>query len=171
MTEKKNGFTLIELLVVLGIIGVLSALIYASFGDARAQARNKTMMTDLKQVQLALEVYKAQYNRYPTVADFSSSGATGLVSNFIPKLPVAANSANASCSLSYTTDAGGTYYKYTAQTCYVATNAIEGIQANSEFARCPSSCGTCAGSSYATYITTAAFYQSMAVYSLGGQCN
>lgn len=167
MTEKKNGFTLIELLVVLGIIGVLSALIYASFGDARAQARNKTMMTDLKQVQLALEVYKAQYNRYPSVAEFSSSGATGLVTNFIPKLPVIGNSGNSNCTLNYTTD--GTYYKYTALRCYAANNATEGIQANSEFARCPSSCGgNCAGA--ALDVTSVNFYETMAVYSLGGQC-
>ncbi len=155
-----------ELLVVLAIIGVLAAVVYGGFGDARAQAKNKAFMSDLKQVQLALELYKAQYNAYPAAID------TLRTSGFIPKLPATSNSANSSCSLTYTTGTGNASYKYTAVSCYSASAAAQGVQATDEFARCPSSCGTCAGSTFdATYRSTAAFYQTMAIYSLGSECS
>ncbi len=168
--RAKRGFTIIELLVVIAIIGILAAIIYAGFGDSRALARNKSFMSDLKQTQLSLELYKAQYNRYPSTSDFSTAnGATSLVPNFLPKLPVVGNSANSSCTLTYTTDTNGTYYKYTAFRCYYATAATQGITTTNEFARCPSSCGTtCAGATLDT--TSVNFYETLAIYSLGGQC-
>ncbi|MCD5381402.1 MAG: type II secretion system GspH family protein, partial [Candidatus Pacebacteria bacterium] len=61
----KKGFTLIELLVVIGIIGVLSAVLYANFGDAREDARNKAIKVEMKEGQLAIELYKAQNGSYP----------------------------------------------------------------------------------------------------------
>ena len=47
-------------MVVVGIIAILSSILYANFNEARMIARDKTRMTTLKEVQLALELYKAQ---------------------------------------------------------------------------------------------------------------
>ncbi len=164
------GFTIMELLVVLAIIGILVAVVYGGFGDARSQARDKTMMSDIKQLQLALELHKAQYNSYP--ASGLDALRIALVPTFIPKLPDVDNSANTSCSFTYNAISGNTSYKFTAANCHSATAAAQGIQAANEFARCPSSCGTCAGSTFnAAYRSTAAFYQTMAIYSLGSECN
>jgi type II secretion system protein G len=62
----KRGFTLIELLVVIGIIGLLSMVITVAFGNARLKARDAKRMSDLKQVQTALELYYTDQGRYPT---------------------------------------------------------------------------------------------------------
>ncbi len=161
-----------ELLVVLAIIGVLAAVVYGGFGDARSQARDKTMMSDLKQLQLALELHKAQYNSYP--ASGLAALETALVPAFIPKIPDVDNSANTACAFTYTAISGNTSYKFTAANCHSATAAAQGISATNEFARCPSSCNAtgCAGSTFdATYRGTPAFYQTMAIYSLGSECN
>lgn len=57
MLKNKKGFTLIELLVVIAIIGVLASIVLASLQNARAKSRDARRITDLKQLQLALELY------------------------------------------------------------------------------------------------------------------
>lgn len=52
-----GGFTLIELLVVIAIIGVLASIVLASLNSARRKSRDARRITDIKQIQLALELY------------------------------------------------------------------------------------------------------------------
>lgn len=65
---NKKGFTLIELLVVVAIIGLLSTLAVVALGSARLRARDSKRLSDLKQVQTALELYYTDNNAYPTAA-------------------------------------------------------------------------------------------------------
>lgn len=62
---NKKGFTLIELLVVIGIIGLLSTLAVVALGSARQKARDSKRLSDIKQVQTALELYFTDNNTYP----------------------------------------------------------------------------------------------------------
>ena len=66
--NKKSGFTLIELLVVISIIGILSTVVLASLNTARRKSRDARRITDLKQIQLALELYfdGVGASNYPT---------------------------------------------------------------------------------------------------------
>jgi len=61
----KKAFTLIELLVVISIIALLSSIVLAALNDARAKARDSRRIQDLKQVQNALELFRADYGKYP----------------------------------------------------------------------------------------------------------
>ncbi|MFW6209899.1 MAG: type II secretion system protein [Patescibacteria group bacterium] len=63
--EKCGGFTLIEVLVVITIIGILVAVIYGNFSSSRERTQNKSLVNELKEVQLALESYRAQQGNYP----------------------------------------------------------------------------------------------------------
>ncbi|MDO8575796.1 MAG: prepilin-type N-terminal cleavage/methylation domain-containing protein [bacterium] len=81
-TSYKRGFTLIELLVVIAIIGILSSVVLASLNSARKKGRDARRVADVKQIQLALELYYDANSNYPT----SLSG--GLVSGgFISAVP------------------------------------------------------------------------------------
>lgn len=60
-----RGFTLIELLVVIAIIGLLSTLAVVSLNNARQKSRDAKRVSDIKQVQTALELYYADQNGYP----------------------------------------------------------------------------------------------------------
>ncbi len=66
MTKRNKGFTLIELLVVIAIIGILSSVVLASLNSARKKARDARRVADIKQVQLALELYFDANRNYPT---------------------------------------------------------------------------------------------------------
>lgn len=66
--ESLKGFTLIELLVVIAIIGVLSTLAVYSTNIARQRSRDAKRITDISQLQTALELYFADEQGYPVTA-------------------------------------------------------------------------------------------------------
>jgi prepilin-type N-terminal cleavage/methylation domain-containing protein len=77
MLKKQRGFTLIELLVVIAIIGLLASIILASLDQARKKGRDARRVADVKEVQLALELYYDANNGYPS----SAGGALSLISS------------------------------------------------------------------------------------------
>lgn len=62
---KSKGFTLIELLVVVAIIGILATVVLASLGAAREKARDAKQVSEIKQIQNALELYYLDNGKYP----------------------------------------------------------------------------------------------------------
>jgi type II secretion system protein G len=64
-TLKQKGFTLIELLVVVAIIGVLATIVLSSLSNARAQARDARRVSEMKNLETALEMYYLDNNGYP----------------------------------------------------------------------------------------------------------
>lgn len=85
--KAKQGFTLIELLVVIAIIGILSSVVLASLNSARVKARDARRVADIKQLQVALELYYDANGAYPAaLADLvGSSGGASLPA--VPKDP------------------------------------------------------------------------------------
>ncbi|MFH1522588.1 MAG: type II secretion system protein [Patescibacteria group bacterium] len=71
--NTKKGFTLIELLVVISIIGLLSSMAVYAINSARVKARDTKRKADLKQVQLALELFYDNNNTYPSETYCDSS--------------------------------------------------------------------------------------------------
>ncbi len=91
------GFTLIELLVVIAIIGVLSTLAVYSTNVARQKSRDAKRITDIGQVQTALELYFIDQQGYPVVAAPVALGG-------------AAAQALSNAGLTATADIGATVY-------------------------------------------------------------
>jgi type II secretion system protein G len=83
MTNTKRGFTLIELLVVIAIIGILSSVVLASLNSARQKARDSKRLTDIAQIQTALELYFDSNGDYPTTTE----GIAALAPAYIPTVP------------------------------------------------------------------------------------
>ncbi|MBV9867241.1 MAG: DUF1559 domain-containing protein [Abitibacteriaceae bacterium] len=62
--HRTTGFTLIELLVVIAIIAILAAILFPVFGRARENARRAACQSNLKQIGLAIEQYKQDYDSF-----------------------------------------------------------------------------------------------------------
>jgi prepilin-type N-terminal cleavage/methylation domain-containing protein len=106
MRSQRRGFTLVELLVVIAIIGLLASIVLASLGGARGSAKDARRISQIRQIQYALELYYTNHGMYPCALYGSSgcqlNGNTEMVS--VPTDPsgaqfsYAAYGAGASCS-------------------------------------------------------------------------
>ena len=87
---RLSGFTLIELLVVIAIIGVLASIVLASLNNARIKSRDARRITDIRQIQLALELYYdgAGNGEYPDEGASNTVPSALQTSGYIPQIPV-----------------------------------------------------------------------------------
>ena len=90
-----RGFTLIELLVVIAIIAIMSGVILVSLQSSRGKSRDGKRISDIAQIQLALEQYFDQCQQYP-VSSFITADLTTIsagcpagtnMATFISKIP------------------------------------------------------------------------------------
>jgi type II secretion system protein G len=82
-TIRKNtyGFTLLELLIVISIIGILVTVATASYSSSQQKARNSRRMSDVKNIQNALEQYYSDNDAtYPA----ESGGQASLSTTYMP---------------------------------------------------------------------------------------
>jgi len=75
-----KGFTLIELLVVIAIIGILATIVMVSLNTARSKARDARRVSDVRQMQLALQMSYDANGSYP-------AALSGLAPTYISAVP------------------------------------------------------------------------------------
>lgn len=119
--KKQKGFTLIELLVVIAIIGLLSTLAVVALNNARQKSRDARRISDIKQIQTALELYYNEDGAYPalvTPGEALTLDATTYM-NIVPSNPEPHNDGptgeeccvdSDTCNYSYTQDSSGSSY-------------------------------------------------------------
>ena len=88
----KKGFTLVELMIVIAIIGLLSGIIITSLTGSKAKSRDARRISDVNQIQLALEQYFDRCGQYPvqindTTADNGCVGLSINLGSFISVIP------------------------------------------------------------------------------------
>lgn len=69
----KNGFSIIELLIVMAIIAILTAIITTNFATSKSKSRDAKRVSDIAQIQLALEMVFDKCNAYPQGISVSST--------------------------------------------------------------------------------------------------
>jgi general secretion pathway protein G len=111
--KKRKGFTLIELLVVIAIIGLLSTLAVIALNNARMKARDAKRVSDVKQIQSALELYYNDKNGYP--ASTTDSDLLTFM-KIIPTNPTPSD-ASTTCPYTYAPIGSSPYSSYTLSYC------------------------------------------------------
>lgn len=76
-----QGFTLIELLVVIAIIAILAALLLPVLSRAKENGRTAQCTSNVRQIMLAMVMYVAENNAYPTTDQTS-----GYYPSWFPKV-------------------------------------------------------------------------------------
>ncbi len=91
--SKRRGFTLIEMLIVIAVIGILASVVLVGLGPIQRQARDSRRISDVRQVQTALELYFTRNGGYPVGAPMRWDGLTqaltgaGIGVSNVPKDP------------------------------------------------------------------------------------
>jgi prepilin-type N-terminal cleavage/methylation domain-containing protein/prepilin-type processing-associated H-X9-DG protein len=74
--KSRKGFTLIELLVVIAIIAILAAILFPVFAKAREKARQSSCLANVKQLDLGMQMYAADYDQtYPMIQSTAGSSS------------------------------------------------------------------------------------------------
>lgn len=108
--DRKKAFTLIELLVVIAIVGVLTAITVIVLQNARAKSRDAKRITDVKQIQTALELYFNDNGSYPTsITSTIATGGTVYMTTY-PTAPIPADGDCTEENNNYTYSSDGSTY-------------------------------------------------------------
>lgn len=182
---RNSGFSLVELMVVIAIVGILIALVYVNFQEARSSARDKVRQTTLVDIQLALESYKAQTSSYPLAGcgsplqwvtkDASASAALGafactsqqqMIEGIVPSYIGALPDPSRLEGVGYYYKSDGNAYKL------IVYNRVESVaneisEYASKFAACPNAC---TGQGHPFCDGSRPDSRSYGVYSPGGEC-
>ncbi|MDI9641142.1 type II secretion system protein [Kamptonema cortianum] len=66
---KRHAFTLIELLVVIGVMLIITAIIFPVYAGAKRAALRTERLNRIKQIGLALDLYRGDYDGYTVSSD------------------------------------------------------------------------------------------------------
>lgn len=83
-SRARGAFTLLEILVVIGIIAMLSAILFPVFSRARESARQASCATNLQQIYFATQAYFQDERYYPDSLVDLLPAETAVVGGVVP---------------------------------------------------------------------------------------
>jgi len=128
--KLRKGFTLIELLIVIVIIGILAAIAIPKFSKTREKAYFKAMMSDLRNLEAAQEIYySVPTNNYSYAANLTDLGSDFNPSQGVSVAMVAGNNTGWSATAEHLALAAGVQFCaiYVGGASAVAPAATPGI--------------------------------------------
>lgn len=78
MMKRKSNFTLIELIVVIVVLGILAAIVLPNIQSFRKKASNTAKVADLRNIQTAVDMYRADADDLDGIGFVDTDAAAGV---------------------------------------------------------------------------------------------
>ena len=115
--NNKKAFTLVELLVVIAIIGLIAALSVIALGNARSKSRDAKRVSNIKQMQTALELFFNDQGKYPTAIEWNTGSlyatSTFGTTTYMERIPSFPTGGDCGVSYNYLANSAGSDYSIT----------------------------------------------------------
>lgn len=130
MTTRKQekGFTIVELLIVIVVIGILAAITIVAYNGIQARSRTTAVTADLRSIEKAMLLYRADHGKLPLSADWYSGTAMPPSSRWATEIIAGLKAENIITSSALERDPWGQYYWYDNNDCSIGSSGVSPLK-------------------------------------------
>jgi general secretion pathway protein G len=127
-TQKQPGFTIVELLIVIVVIGILAAITIVAYNGVQSKARTTAVTADLRSIEKAMLLYRADYGKLPLAADWYSGTTMPPSSRWATEIIAGLKAENIIRSSALEKDPWGQYYWYDNNDCSIGSSGLSPVR-------------------------------------------
>lgn len=120
--NKQPGFTIVELLIVIVVIGILAAITVVAYNGVQAKARTAAVNSDLRSLETAMLMYRADYGKLPLAADWYSGATMPPSSRWATEIIAGLKAEKIISTSALEKDPWGQYYWYDNNDCSIGSS-------------------------------------------------
>lgn len=120
--KHQSGFTIVELLIVIVVIGILGAITIVAYNGIQTRSRTTAVTADLRSIEKAMLMYRAQHGRLPLSADWYSGTAMPPTSRWSTEIIAGLKNEKIISTSSLDQDPWGQYYWYDNNDCSIGSS-------------------------------------------------
>lgn len=120
--QFKSGFTIVELLIVIVVIGILAAITIVAYNSIQTKARTNAVTADLRSIEKAMLLYRADYGKLPLAADWYSGTTMPPTSRWATEIIAGLKAEKIISSSALEKDPWGQHYWYDNNDCSIGSS-------------------------------------------------
>ncbi len=120
--KQQSGFTIVELLIVIVVIGILAAISIVTYNGIQERSRTATVNSDLKAIEKAMLMYRAEHGILPLSADWYSGATMPPSSRWASEIIAGLKSEKIISTNALEKDPWGQYYWYDNNDCSIGSS-------------------------------------------------
>jgi general secretion pathway protein G len=119
--KQQKGFTIVELLIVIVVIGILAAITIVAYSGIQARSRTAAATADLRSLEKAMLMYRADYGKLPLAADWYSGTTMPPTSRWATEVIAGLKAEKIISTSALEKDPWGQYYWYDNNDCSIGS--------------------------------------------------
>lgn len=126
--KQQSGFTIVELLIVIVVIGILAAITIVAYNGIQAKARTNAVTADLRSIEKAMLLYRADYGKLPLAADWYSGTTMPPTSRWATEIIAGLKAEKIISTSALDKDPWGQYYWYDNNDCSIGSSGLSPVR-------------------------------------------